>query len=95
MVECQLNKKLDYVIDRMPCFPMLKDLEGIVRNFKLKEGLAAETSGGLLISLPKENVDAYVKEMEELGESAWVVGRVAEGNQQAFLAKDCDFFDTW
>lgn len=91
--EVQKNKELDYVLERLPCYKKVKDLDGIVRDFKLKAGFAAETSGGLLISLPKENVDNYVKDMHDLGEDAWVVGKVVKGTGQAIIPDDCEWFD--
>lgn len=39
----------------MPVYKDCLKIEKVVRNFKLLEGLSAETSGGLLICLPPEN----------------------------------------
>merc|ERR1719237_1547898 len=92
LAEIQKNK-VDYIFKSLPCFKGLKDLDGIVRDFKLKQGKAAETSGGLLISLPKQNVEAYIKDMQDIGENAWVVGDVVEGTGKAVIAEDCQFVD--
>ena len=40
---------------------MLK-LDKIARDFKVLEGSAAETSGGLFVVLPPENVDGFLRE---------------------------------
>lgn len=95
LAEVQKNK-VDYAFHTIPCFKGLKDQDKIVRDFKQKEGLAAETSGGLLISLPQENVESYIKDMHDLGESAWVVGDVVEGKSdkgKSYMRDDCVFVD--
>ncbi|MBC7236649.1 MAG: selenide, water dikinase SelD [Chloroflexi bacterium] len=38
-----------------------------------------ETSGGLFISLPPEDADAFARRYRELGHESWVIGEVTEG----------------
>jgi selenide,water dikinase len=40
-----------------------------------------QTSGGLLLSVPAENLDALLVCAEEIGQPLWVVGEVVEGNR--------------
>ena len=48
-------------------------------SFRLLEGFSAETSGGLMICLPPQAAEAYVKEIESIeGQPAWIIGRVTE-----------------
>jgi selenide,water dikinase len=58
-------------------------------NFRLRQGLSAETSGGLLVALPPERAQDFIA---ALSHPAWVVGRVlaaAEGEpNRAELAAD-------
>ena len=62
--------------------------EAIDHNYRLLQGLAAETSGGLLISLPPESVEAFVAECEALsGRPCWVVGRVVPGSGTAYIVE--------
>lgn len=65
-------------IHTLPCIANMSAVEdacGI--DFKLKKGFSAETSGGLLVCLPKENAAAFCKELEELdGTPSWEIGRV-------------------
>lgn len=64
-----------------------------VFNFRLLEGYSAETSGGLLICLPEENANAYIKELNELdaGELAWIVGRIVpDAERKAKIMVDVD-----
>jgi hypothetical protein len=42
------------VIRRLPIIKNMMKLDKIARDFKMIEGIAAETSGGLLIALPVE-----------------------------------------
>jgi len=83
------KNNVDFVFNSLPLFKKLKDLDGIVRDFGMRRGYAAETSGGLMVSLPKENVESYKKDMEELGENMWVIGEVVEGTKKAMIKDDC------
>ncbi|KAI9906553.1 hypothetical protein PsorP6_004834 [Peronosclerospora sorghi] len=65
---------------------MMKVTEAIGNSFKLLDGLAAETSGGLLICLPAENAEEFIKELCEVdGKPAWIVGRVLAGSNDAYI----------
>lgn len=47
--------------------------------FKVRAGLSAETSGGLLVALPAHAADAFIAALAaEDGAPAWVVGRVVD-----------------
>jgi len=49
-------------------------------TFKLREGLSAETSGGLLVALPREQALLFIAKLEELDhEPAWIIGDVIVG----------------
>lgn len=93
LVDIQKYKNLDFVFERLPCFPGLKDLDKIVRDFGLVEGKAAETSGGLMIALPAESVEAFTKDMQALKEEVWVVGKVVEGTGKTIM-ENCELFDS-
>lgn len=82
------TESVDYIIEKLPCYPVLHKLDKIVRDFKFKEGYAAETSGGLLISLPAENVDSFIRDMNQAGCSAWKMGRVVKGERKARLVEN-------
>lgn len=48
------------------------------------QGHSAETSGGLLICLPREQAAAYCKDIEKQeGYQAWIIGIVEKGNRTA------------
>ena len=41
----------------------------------------AQTSGGLLLAVPPEKVEAMLVAAEEIGQPLWVIGEVVEGNE--------------
>lgn len=86
---------VDFVFTNIPCLKNSLEMDKHLGNlFGLTKGTAAETSGGLIISLPKKNVDAFLKEFEEIeGRKAWVVGKVVKGNRTAMMEKECKFFE--
>eukprot|EP01107_Rhizomastix_libera_P008290 TRINITY_DN2345_c0_g1_i1.p2 TRINITY_DN2345_c0_g1~~TRINITY_DN2345_c0_g1_i1.p2 ORF type:complete len:322 (-),score=89.60 TRINITY_DN2345_c0_g1_i1:1743-2708(-) len=70
---------------RIHTLPVIKGMVAVAKkikpiiNFKLLEGYSAETSGGLLVCLPREAAENYIKEIEQLdGCPAWIVGDVIE-----------------
>ena len=53
-------------------------------SFGLLQGLSAETSGGLLIALPREQAAAYCKDIQaQEGYQAWIIGVVEKGGRTA------------
>lgn len=57
--------------------------------FKLCEGYSAETSGGLMLCIPKENAQAFVDEIQEIdGYPAWIIGDVVSGSNTAKIVDD-------
>jgi len=84
MAKVQKNE-VEFVIDNLPIIakmvPVAKTC-GIA--FGLLQGYSAETSGGLLLCIPKETADAFVRDIhEEEGLPAWVVGEVVCGGRTA------------
>lgn len=79
------ERDVDFEIHTLPIIEhMVKVNDAIGNSFKLLDGFAAETSGGLLLCLPTEHADAFIQELHELdGKPAWVVGRVVEGSKDA------------
>ena len=61
-----------------------------VFNFRLMVGYSAETSGGLMISMPADKAEGYIKELKELdGCDSWVIGNViADPNRKARIVDD-------
>lgn len=79
---------VDLVIDTLPVLKSTALIDSKV-SFRLTEGLSAETSGGLLMMVPPENVDALRAELEALdGLPTWIIGRVVEGSRTATLTPD-------
>ncbi|KAG7386666.1 Selenide, water dikinase 1 [Phytophthora pseudosyringae] len=86
----QAKSQLRDVSFEIHTLPIIKNMakvnEAIGNSFKLLDGFAAETSGGLLLCLPAENAEAYIQELRELdGKPAWIVGRVVAGSKDAHI----------
>lgn len=84
---------VDYEIDTLPAYAGLPVLDKVVRDFKFKEGLAAETSGGLLVSLPPDRVDAFIDGMQLAGRHAWKVGKVVKGHRKARILPNAQILE--
>lgn len=92
-----LNQKetLRFVIDTLPCIANVVKVAEKNPFFKLLEGYSAETSGGLLIAMPAEAANAYIKDLEEVdGWPSWVIGRVETAEvREAVIVSDVSVVD--
>lgn len=81
-----INKgiKYQFYINTLPIIKNINKIDNFLIenkmiNFKLKQGFSAETSGGLLIMLPKENANDFIRELYELdGWPSWIIGDIRE-----------------
>eukprot|EP01083_Nonionella_stella_P100419 283231_1 len=100
------DKALQLHIDRLPIIKYSDVMDDLFDGmFKLKQGLSAETSGGLLIMISdKDAALDFIDELEELdGWPAWIVGNVRESlhvdhmtmNDAAIIDEDFDFVGVW
>lgn len=66
-----------------------------VFNFRLRAGFSAETSGGLLVSMPLENAKAFIQELQELdGCPAWIIGNVVtDASRKALILDDVKYLE--
>lgn len=70
LAQAQKNK-VTFVLNKFPVYKDLIKIEHKVQDFKLMDGYAAETSGGLMICLPKNVVQNFMKDLEEEGINCW------------------------
>lgn len=80
-------------IDQLPIIKDMARIDAIVNLFKLTTGFSAETSGGLLVCLPREQAEQFIAEIQELDNSpAWIIGSVVENTSSepntAFIAEN-------
>jgi selenide,water dikinase len=88
------KEKVDLIINKFPTLGGLHKYDKIARDFKFKQGKAAETSGGLLISLAKEKAQDFIGEYKELsGLDAFVVGEVVKGENNSIIVDELEFID--
>lgn len=85
------KKELKFVINKLPIIKNMDVINDRVMNFKLKLGYSAETSGGLLISIDKNDADKFMKEMHDLNEWCWVIGEVREGRREFELSSNIEY----
>lgn len=79
----------------LPMIAGTKAVNDQVFNFRLSIGYSAETSGGLLVSLPQREAEQYMKELNELDSAeSWIIGRVvADPDRKAKIMEDCQFVE--
>lgn len=94
LAENQL-KSVKFTIHTLPIIANMSKVAGAVGNmFQLLQGYSAETSGGLLLSIPSSTAEAYCKEIEELeGCPAWIIGTVEEGERGASIVEKPTIID--
>lgn len=79
------KNEVSFVIHNLPVIAKMAAVAKACGNmFQLLQGHSAETSGGLLICLPREQAAAYCKDIEKTeGHQAWIIGIVEKGNRTA------------
>jgi selenide,water dikinase len=86
---------VDVIINKIPTITGSLDLAAFFGH-KLRQGLAAETAGGMLVFLTPEKVDEFcdVLRMNEL--PCWTIGETAKPKRtpEARLAGDVEFIET-
>lgn len=71
LVEVQ-KEAVDFRFDILPVIDGMEAINDNVLNFKLKEGYSAETSGGLLVMVPPDKVDAFQNDLKnDFGQTSW------------------------
>ncbi len=80
------HKDVSLKLHTLPIIEGMTTIDKQIYNFKLVEGYSAETSGGLLVILPRDKAESFVQEFQEReGRAAWIIGEVIEGNKDAFI----------
>jgi len=89
LAECQ-REEVDFELNSLPFLQHMVKADKEAGNvFKVTNGYAAETSGGLLLAMPAEKVSMFRDELKQLdGHDSWVVGRVVKGTRNARLSDD-------
>jgi selenide,water dikinase len=76
---------VSFVIHNLPIIAKMSSVAKACGTlFGLFQGTSAETSGGLLITLPREEAASFCKEVDTVeGHAAWIVGIVEKGGNRA------------
>jgi len=64
-----------------------------IRDFQLRKGKSAETSGGLLITFKENDALSFIQEMREKGEIANIIGEVIKGNKEVLIEENIEFIN--
>ena len=85
------EEEIDLVFHSLPILSdMDKSIDGM-RDFKVKSGRSAETSGGLLAMLGPDEARQFIQESEsDYGQKSWIVGEVVPGSRQAYIRDDAE-----
>ena len=82
------HSDVDLLIDSLPCIRRTMEVSDRL-GMRLREGTAAETSGGILCCLTPRDAEAFIRDMGvEDGRQSWVIGRVVEGNKTVQFASN-------
>lgn len=83
----QQKNEVSFVIHNLPIIAKMAAISKASGRFGLLQGTSAETSGGLLICLPREQAARFCSEIKSSkygeGHQAWIVGIVEKGNRTA------------
>nr|XP_039263735.1 selenide, water dikinase 1-like [Styela clava] len=81
----QQRNEVNFIIHNLPCINKMASIARACGNmFGLLQGTSAETSGGLLICMPREDAAKYCVEIKRVeGHQAWIIGVVEKGDRTA------------
>lgn len=83
------TNKVKYIIHTLPIIANMTSAAEALGNTSFIKGITAETSGGLLLTLPKDQAIEYCNELSKLdGCPAWVIGEVIEGDNTAEIVQN-------
>jgi selenide, water dikinase len=87
---------VDLEIDVLPVIKnMVAADDALQGKFKLRQGLSAETSGGLLVVLSADVADAFIQEISGSSPvpTAWKVGKVFPGSGSATISPTAEIIE--
>ena len=86
-----IEEQIALRIHTFPILPYIYSVQDKIVDYKLFEGYAPETSGGLLVVLPSESVEGYMTELKEVsGQDSWIVGDVVGKGENMDPGADAD-----
>ncbi|OQV16054.1 Selenide, water dikinase [Hypsibius exemplaris] len=77
------HNSVNFVIHNLPIIANMAVVSRTFPGFGLLQGNSAESSGGLLVCLPRDRAAGYIEELRRLdGTPAWIIGTVEEGDRR-------------
>lgn len=90
--EMAKRSKVDLIIEKLPIIKGTKELAETF-GYPLLEGEAAETAGGMLISVSKNNLDNFIKLLKKNSIVPFVVGKVTHGTGKVNINKSIEIIE--
>jgi selenide,water dikinase len=88
------TRNVSFRINRMPVIRGVMAADKVVYNFKLREGYSAETSGGLMVVLSRDQAPGFMEEFATLeGHPCWLIGEVLAGDKVAYIDPNADILE--
>lgn len=88
------TRPVAFTIHTLPVIRGTPAIDGRVVNFRLKEGVAAETSGGLLIAMSRQAAEGFMREYGEIEhQPCWIIGEVTAGERTADITPEAVFLE--
>ncbi|XP_034459074.1 selenide, water dikinase 1-like [Hippoglossus hippoglossus] len=89
----QMRSEVSFVLYNFPVLGKMAAVsEACGNTFGLMQGTCPETSGGLLICLPRKKAARFCAEFKSpkygVGHGAWIIGMVEEGNRTARIVEE-------
>jgi selenide,water dikinase len=90
-----IRSGVDVILEEIPVIRGTLELAAFFGH-KLRQGLAAETAGGMLVFLQPEKVSEFCDILRGKGLPCWIIGETAKpkGTPEASLAEDVQFIET-
>ena len=86
------NSKVDISIEHIPAFKGAITVSKAL-GYGLENGVSAETAGGLLLSVPSNQITIIETELKNKQIPAFRVGKVLSGTGKVYLAESLDILE--
>ena len=90
--EMAKQSKVDITIETMPIIKGTKELSETFCYF-LIEGTAAETAGGMMLSVERGNVDSIIELLKQKGMNPFIIGKVISGTGKVNIAENIQIIE--
>ncbi|MHA1384027.1 MAG: selenide, water dikinase SelD [Candidatus Helarchaeota archaeon] len=90
--EMAKQSNVDIIIEKLPIIKGTKELSETF-GYPLLEGMAAETAGGMMISVEKNKVDDIVDLLKKEGVNPYIIGKVIGGTGKVNIIENVEIIE--